>query len=78
MFLGGLGKATKEGMRNVGFGSELGMKLACNKPRVVGEFNNFYEVTFWVNSADFQAKFLQVGTMHVIKFIPMSMAFLDS
>jgi hypothetical protein len=53
MFLGGLGKATKEGMGNVWFGSELGMKLACNKPRVVGELYNFYEVTFRVNSADF-------------------------
>jgi len=53
MFLGGLGKATKEGMGNVWFGSELGMKLACNKPRVVRELYNFYEVTFRVNSADF-------------------------
>jgi hypothetical protein len=58
MFLGGLGKATEEWMGDVGFGSELGMELACNKPRVIGELYNLDKISLGVNSADFQAKFL--------------------
>jgi hypothetical protein len=52
MLLGGLGKATKEGMGYVGFGSELGVELACNKPRMIRELYNFDKISLGVNSTN--------------------------
>ena len=77
MFLGGLGKAAKEGMGNVGLGSELGMELACDKPRVIGDLYDFDKISLGVNTADFKTKLFKCSSMRIIKFIPMPMAFLD-
>ena len=53
-------------------GFELGMKLAAKEPRVVGNLDNFDQITLLVDAGEHQSVGRQHFTIIVVEFEPVA------
>ena len=64
-------------MRYVRLRLEFGVKLDGYEPRVVGYFDDFNQVALWIDPRDAQAGSFELGSVLIVKFVAMAVAFHD-
>ena len=64
----------EEGMGDLGAGFELRMELAPQKPGVIGDFDDLYQLPVGRGAGDAQARLGQAIPVLVVKFIAVAVA----
>src|ERR1044071_6099990 len=77
MGVGGADEPFEQGMGLVGFAAELGMKLAGDEERVVGNFNHLHQFAVGRSAAEDEVGLLELVAVGVIEFVAVAVPFVD-
>src|SRR5258707_3513238 len=64
-------------MRLMRFAVKFGVKLACNKEGVIGQFDDFDELAVGGKAAENEAVFLKTFAIRVVEFVAMAVTLFD-